>query len=201
VTSGLVIKDLRSAFAGPFALSVPHGSCVAVTGPSGSGKSLMLRMIADLDPNDGEVWLDDLARASVSAPEWRRRVIYLSAEAGWWNPRVGEHFEPTAADAAKALAGRLGLGEALFDAPVAQLSTGEKQRFALVRALLRDPAVLLLDEPTGPLDQESVARVEAVLAERLAAGTALILVTHDAAQATRLGTRHYIMGAGRLAVA
>jgi putative ABC transport system ATP-binding protein len=56
----------------------------------------------------------------------------------------------------------------------------------------------LLDEPTGPLDEESVAQVEALLRERMAAGTSIILVTHDPSQAERLGHQHYRMLAGRL---
>ena len=97
-----------------------------------------------------------------------------------------------------ALAGRLGLRPDLLDAPVAQLSTGEKQRLALVRALLPSPSVLLLDEPTGPLDEESVIKVEALLQERKATGTSILLVTHDPNQAERLGDQRYRMMAGHL---
>ena len=96
---------------------------------------------------------------------------------------------------------RLGVRADRLDAPVAQLSTGEKQRLSLIRALLPGPPVLLLDEPTGPLDEESVAQVEALLRERMAAGTSILLVTHDPSQAERLGARHYRMVAGRLETA
>ena len=72
--------------------------------------------------------------------------------------------------------------------PITRLSTGEKQRLALVRALLGAPDVLLLDEPTSGLDPDATAAVEALLRERLAAGLALILVTHDADLAARLGS-------------
>ena len=85
--------------------------------------------------------------------------------------------------------------------PVARLSTGEKQRLALIRAFVLSPPVLLLDEPTGPLDPASVERVEALLRERLAAGLILLMVTHDPAQAGRLGARHLRMEEGRLAPA
>jgi putative ABC transport system ATP-binding protein len=70
-----------------------------------------------------------------------------------------------------------------------------------VRALLRNPAVLLLDEPTGPLDEESVARVESLLLERMATGTSILLVTHDPRQAERLGVQRYRMMAGRMETA
>jgi ABC-type phosphate transport system ATPase subunit len=72
---------------------------------------------------------------------------------------------------------------------------------ALIRALLMNSPVLLLDEPTSALDGDGAARIEAILIERLAAGMALILVTHDPAQAQRLATERYVMAAGKLTAA
>ena len=196
--AALLVKELRSKFAGPFELNLGTGACAAVTGPSGSGKSLFLRMIADLDPNEGQVWLNGRERTSMPAPEWRKQATYVSAESGWWADMVIEHFALNRRSEAAALATRLGLRADLLDAPIAQLSTGEKQRFSLVRALLPSPSVLLLDEPTGPLDQESVALVEALLQERMATGTSILLVTHDPNQAQRLGDQRYRMVAGHM---
>jgi UDP-glucose/iron transport system ATP-binding protein len=198
MATALLVKNLRSAFAGPFELNLGTGACAAITGPSGSGKSLFLRMIADLDLNEGKVWLNERERGSMPAPQWRRQATYVSAESGWWADRVIEHFDVNRRSEVAALAARLGLRPDLLDAPVAQLSTGEKQRFSLVRALLPSPPVLLLDEPTGPLDEESVAKVEALLQERKATGTSILLVTHDPNQAERLGDRRYRMVAGQL---
>ena len=198
MATALLVKNLRSAFAGPFELNLGTGACAAITGPSGSGKSLFLRMIADLDPSEGKVWLNERERGSMPAPQWRRQATYVSAESGWWADRVIEHFDVNRRSEVAALAARLGLRPDLLDAPVAQLSTGEKQRFSLVRALLPSPPVLLLDEPTGPLDEESVARVEALLRERKATGTSILLVTHDPNQAERLGDQRYRMVAGHL---
>ena len=194
----LIVKELRSKLAGPFQLTLGVGDCAAITGSSGSGKSLFLRMIADLDPHDGRVWLHGKERAAMPAPEWRKQATYVSAESGWWADIVIDHFAAGRRNEAAALAARLGLRADVLDAPVAQLSTGEKQRLSLLRALLLSPPVLLLDEPTGPLDEESVARVEALLRERMATGTSIILVTHDPSQAERLGHQHYRMLAGRL---
>jgi putative ABC transport system ATP-binding protein len=199
--TALRVRQLRTAFAGPFELDLEAGSCAAITGPSGSGKSLFLRMIADLDPNEGEVWLHDRDRAAMPAPEWRRQVTYVAAESGWWADTVIEHFPASRRSELESLSARLDLRADLLNAPVAQLSTGEKQRLSLVRALLQTPPVLLLDEPTGPLDAESVTKVEALLAERMAGGTSVLLVTHDPNQATRLGNRRYRMMAGRLEAA
>lgn len=155
-------------------------------GPSGGGKSRLLRAIADLDPNEGEVTLDGEDRRQMSGPEWRRRVIYLAAGPGWWAERVGEHLPDWAA--AQPLVATVGLPEDCNSWPVARLSTGERQRLALVRALVRRPRVLLLDEPTSGLDGEAVVAVEAVLAaERAEHGTGILWVTHDPAQAERVG--------------
>jgi ATPase subunit of ABC transporter with duplicated ATPase domains len=137
----------------------------------------------------------------MGATDWRRRVPYVGAESGWWRDTVVEHFEPERLEKARALAGRLGVGAAQVDGPVIRLSTGERQRLALVRALVLDSPVLLLDEPTGPLDPVSVGQVEDVLRERLAAGVAVLLVSHDPAQAVRLGAARYVMRDRHLAPA
>jgi len=189
-------QNLHSRLAGPFDVTVPAGACLAVTGASGSGKSLFLRMIVDLDPNEGEVWLDGRPRSSFDAPAWRREVAYAPAESGWWSDAVADHFPDL--PAARAFAERLGLKPGLLEGPVLRLSTGEKQRLALARMLLRPAPVLLLDEPTGPLDEESVGRAETLIRERLAAGTTIVMVTHDPAQAERMGSQHLVMRAGKL---
>lgn len=200
-TPRLRVQSLRSALAGPFDLAVEPGACVGVSGPSGSGKSLFLRMICDLDANEGEVWLDGAPRSGVPAPAWRRRVVYVPAESGWWADHIADHFPGDRRAAADDLAARLGLPPGIIDGPVSRLSTGERQRLALVRALLLDSPVLLLDEPTSGLDGDGAARVEAILAERMSAGLAVVLVTHNPAQALRLASRRFVMTAGRLEAA
>jgi putative ABC transport system ATP-binding protein len=171
---------------GPFTFDVAGGACLAITGPSGSGKSRLLRMVADLDVSQGEVRLNLRARETWSGPAWRRQVGYVPAEPGWWTDRVRDHFEDPSA--ARLVAERLLVRPALLEDPVAQLSTGERQRLAIVRALLAAPCVLLLDEPTAALDGAATAAVEALLRERRAQGLAVVLVTHDEALAERVGT-------------
>ncbi len=194
----LRIKDLSSSLAGPFDLTVEAGQGLAVTGASGAGKSLFLRMVADLDPNRGEVWLGEVARSRLPARQWRRRLVYVAAESGWWSDDVAAHFLPAHRAPAADLATRFGLNAALLTAKVARLSTGERQRLALIRALVREPQALLLDEPTAALDRDSINQVEALLAERVRAGMLLVLVTHDPGQAERLARRHLVMKAGKL---
>src|ERR1700688_4416144 len=120
--TALLVKDLSSAFAGPFELNLGTGACAAITGPSGSGKSLFLRMIADLDPNEGKVWLNGTERASIPAPEWRRKTTYVSAESGWSADTVIEHFARNRRSEVAGLAARLGLHADLLDASIARLS-------------------------------------------------------------------------------
>ena len=88
---------------------------------------------------------------------------------------------------ARTMAPRLSLAPSLLDAMVVQLSTGERQRLALIRALALASPVLLLDEPTGALDEKATSQVETVLRERLADGIAIVMVTHSPEQAARLG--------------
>jgi ABC-type iron transport system FetAB ATPase subunit len=194
----LKVRQLRNSVAGPFDFELAAGECIAICGPSGAGKSVLLRMIADLDPHDGEVCLNGQPCADVEGPAWRRQVVYCAAEPGWWADAVNEHFPTEQWPAARHLLPALGLAPALFDAPLQRLSTGERQRLALLRALLRNPPVLLLDEPTGALDAASTALVEQELARRLADGLMLVLVTHDAQQAARLATRRFELQQGCL---
>nr|WP_242698908.1 ATP-binding cassette domain-containing protein [Bordetella holmesii] len=170
-----------------------RGECIAIMGESGAGKSLFLRQIADLDPGVGEIWLDGVAPSSMRGPAWRRLVRYCQAEAGWWDDAVAEHFSGPAAqtDAVPALLEALGLRANIMQSQVSDLSTGERQRLALLRALRDQPAVMLLDEPTASLDESATERVERLIRRLLAQGTTALMVTHNPAQAQRLAGRCY----------
>ena len=146
----LQIRDLRTHILKPVSFSLAAGECVAVKGPSGAGKTLLLRAIADLDPNHGLVRLENRDRATIPGPEWRRLVGYVPAEPGWWAETIGEHFGDWTA--AAILLKDLGFPDEAKNWPIARLSTGERLRLALVRALIIRPKVLLLDEPTAALE-------------------------------------------------
>jgi ABC-type iron transport system FetAB ATPase subunit len=197
----LAARGLRSRFGGPFDFALRAGECVAIRGPSGAGKSVLLRMLADLDPHEGTVLLDGQPCASMPAPHWRAQVVYQAAEPAWWEASAGAHFTPAQRGVVDPALAALGLSAALLDTEVARLSTGERQRLALVRSLAGRPRVLLLDEPTAALDPASVARAETLLASCLADGMAMLIVTHSAEQAQRLADRVFHLEDGRLAPA
>jgi len=191
----LELDRLQRPAIGPVSLTLAAGECVCISGPSGTGKSQLLRAIADLDPHDGEVRLSGMPADSIAPPDWRHQVGLLPPESSWWLPRVADHFH---AGALLPLA-EVGLADAILDQPVARLSSGEKQRLALLRLLANRPRVLLLDEPTANLDPENTRRVEALIAAyRESRGAAIIWVSHDRAQAARVCDRHYGTVAGSL---
>jgi putative ABC transport system ATP-binding protein len=190
----LQARDLRTKILKPASFSLAAGDCIAVKGPSGAGKTLLLRAIADLDPDRGLVSLEGRDRSTIPGPEWRRLVGYMPAELGWWAETVGEHFGDWTA--AAAVLTNLGIPEEAKSWPIARLSTGERLRLALVRALIIRPKVLLLDEPTAALDAASLAVVESLIATRIRAGLAVLWVTHDAGQASRMGQRQLVVEAG-----
>ena len=192
----LVVENLSRPGLHPVSFTLAEGECIAVRGPSGSGKSLLLRSLADLDPSDGRVSLAGAERASVPGPRWRQMVGYLPAEPGWWADTTRDHFHDW--DAQAPLRERLGLRDGLGAEAVTRLSTGERQRLALLRALEREPRVMLLDEPTAALDPTATAAVEALLAERRRDGLAVLWVSHDPAQAARIARRLMVVEQGRV---
>ena len=191
----LVVDNLNVHGLAPVSFEVPSGCCLVVRGASGTGKTLLLRALADLDPAPGRVIADGRERSSLPGPEWRRRVRYCAAEPGWWTDIAEAHFKDI--ERAHGVAAALDLQTGRFGQPVAELSTGERQRLALVRALEDDPPVILLDEPTAALDEVATLKVEALLADRLEAGGSLVLVTHSLEQARRIGDSALILEGGR----
>jgi ABC-type iron transport system FetAB ATPase subunit len=192
----LDIRSIKTKIFGPLSLSVAGGQCVSIAGKSGCGKSIFLRAIVDLDPNEGEVFLGKTARSSMTAFEWRRQVAYLPAESGWWGDIVGDHFVGNSIPSSRL--NQLDLPEDVLNWPVSRLSTGERQRLALARALMLKPKALLLDEATASLDPAATELVETIIRQQLEQGLPIILVTHDPAQAHRLADKSYVLEGGAL---
>lgn len=184
--STLRVERLRADGVDADSLQVEAGACVAVYGPSGGGKTRLLRAIADLDESDGEAWSGERARSSMSGPEWRARVVFVAAESHWWDERVAPHA-PSWPD--ELLAG-VGFDRDVLNWSISRLSSGERQRLALARALARAPASLLLDEPTANLDAHNIERVELLLANwRHASGGSIVWVSHDPEQRRRVADK------------
>ena len=198
--AGLRLDGLSTMLLREVDLTLAAGERIFLSGASGSGKSLLLRAVADLDPHRGEVWLDDLPRSRLTPPEWRRRVGLLPAESHWWAETVGEHWRaPAAGSPIEALLVALGFDVDVSGWAITRLSTGERQRLALARLLLNQPQALLLDEATANLDSVNRERVETVLEDYHAAhATAMLWVSHDPEQRVRLGGRRLIIRESRL---
>jgi lipoprotein-releasing system ATP-binding protein len=221
----LAVADITKSYPGPrgdlhilngISLALDRGDAAAVMGPSGSGKSTLLYILGALEPpTSGRVTLD--GRDPYTLDD--------RAQAAFRNEHVGFVFQdhsllpqcsalenvlaptlvarPAAGGApddrarARELLARVGLGERLDHRP-AELSGGEKQRAAIARALIRQPSLLLCDEPTGNLDRSAADAVATLLLElHAAARTILIVVTHSQALADRFPVK-YEMDAGRL---
>ncbi len=191
-------------------LTVDNGEFVAITGPSGSGKSTLMNILGLLDRADsGEYKLLGRPVSKLSATELaktRNRTIGFVFQQFHLLPRVTatENVElpllysnsrNTTKKAIDALC-RVGLEERLNHYPN-ELSGGQQQRVAIARALVNSPDVILADEPTGNLDQESGRQVMELFSELNRAGSTILFITHDQ-QLARQATRWIQIDAGLL---
>lgn len=195
MSTGLVIENLDCGSVRDVNLTLAGGECVSLAGVSGSGKTRLLRAIADLDEHLGNVSLDGTDRRAFRPAQWRHRVVMVPADSHWWADTVGVHLNGSPDRDLTAL----GFDPEVRGWSIRRLSSGERQRLALVRAAALEPRVLLLDEPTANLDADATGRVERWLAERREQnGTAVLWVTHNPTQAARVAQRGYRITEGRL---
>jgi len=190
----LRLEDLKIPNLEPVNLTIEPGECMGLSGDSGSGKTRLLRAIADMDEHGGQVYAENIAQDQVKAHEWRRRAMLLPAEGQWWFDTVDQHFSAQAK-----YIEALGLGQEVMYWNISRCSSGEKQRLSILRMLSNCPRVLLLDEPTANLDSSNIARVEDLIRRYLSEHNAVaIWVSHDASQLERVSQQQYHLSGGKL---
>ncbi|MCC7206608.1 MAG: sn-glycerol-3-phosphate ABC transporter ATP-binding protein UgpC [Anaerolineae bacterium] len=196
----VAVKDLN--------IEVADKEFLVLVGPSGCGKSTSLRMLAGLEEiSEGEIWIGDRIVNNV-APKDRDIAMVFQSYALYPHMTVYEnmafglrlrHTPKTVIDQrVKEVAKSLGI-EQLLDRKPRQLSGGQRQRVAVGRAIVREPAVFLMDEPLSNLDAKLRVEARAFISrlhQRL--GTTFIYVTHDQVEAMTMGTRIAVMNAGEL---
>jgi ABC-2 type transport system ATP-binding protein len=208
----LEISTLRKTYSKPavdgLSLSIPRGEFYALLGPNGAGKTTTLRMVAGLlQPDSGEI--------SICGIDARKDPVAAKAVMAWLpdEPMIYDKLDPMeylefvaglwAMDAAKAqrqareLIGMLGL-DAHANTRCQGLSKGMRQKVALAGALIHDPELIILDEPLTGLDAASARQVKAVLRDRVANGTTVIMTTHILEVAERMAERIGVIAHGRL---
>lgn len=195
----------------PVDLDVATARTTVLIGPSGCGKTTLLRLMIGLArPDSGKVLFEDAELTPLNAGELRRRMGYVVQDGGLF-PHLSARenvclvarqlrWAPSRVDARVAeLAELVRLPVALLQRHPAEISGGQRQRVGLMRALMLDPELLLLDEPLGALDPMVRAELQDDLAAVFATlGKSVVLVTHDLAEAAFLGHAIVLLQEGRI---
>ena len=204
-SDGWLIRDIR--------FDLNFGDRLGVLGPSGAGKTVLMRAIAMLDPLDaGSIQWQGRAVRGEAVPSYRKQVIYLHQRSALWDGTVEDNLrypytlkthagEPFDREKSVELLHALGRAPAFLAKSSRDLSGGEAQIVALIRAVQLEPVVLLLDEPTASLDPGTARAVEGLLDRWLTARgneRALVWVSHDWNQTLRVTRRRLTLRSGQL---
>ncbi len=173
-------------------LTFESGKIIGLSGSNGAGKTTLLRIIAGLDSHyEGEVYRNEQLDFT---PELRKQITYLSQRPYMMQGSVKENLsyplllrkaeERAIKDKVEAILEELGI-EHLADQKAASLSGGEAQKLALARALIFEPKLLLLDEPTASIDAQTIAHIESILKKRnQSLQMTMVMISHNKAQLT-----------------
>jgi osmoprotectant transport system ATP-binding protein len=192
-------------------LRVVAGEKLALLGPSGCGKTTFLRMLNRMiEPTAGEVWFDNMNTAGLNPVALRRRIGFVIQGAGLLPhrtvrenvltvPRLLGWSQEKCEEGLFVMKALLWLFDDWFDAYPHELSTGQRQRVGLARALIADPAAVLMDEPFSALDPVNRVQIRREFrALWMLRNKTIIMVTHDIGEAIEFGDRIALMSAGRI---
>lgn len=184
-------------------LEVPATGITTLLGPSGSGKSTLLRLCNRLEvPSSGRIYYRDRELSSFDPLELRRQVGMVFQRPVLFAGTVRDNLAEADGDAGQSrfedVLERAALDRSFLDRPAAELSGGEAQRVCLARALIAEPGVVLMDEPTSSLDGAAVSRLERLGRALADSGVPIVWVTHDLAQMHRIADRVAILLGGSL---
>ena len=201
--------QVKSELFSSITTTIERPARIALLGKSGQGKSTLLRILAKLDSVDsGEIYFKGQLMNEVDSRMWRMNVCYVAQQATMLPGTIKDnlvisskiHNRPFEEDFARQLLEEVGLNHLDWEKHAGDLSGGEKQRIALVRSLLLRPKILLLDEITASLDQQSKELVEKLLIKlHRNEEITYIWVTHDIEQAKNISERIWYMEDGKLA--
>ena len=212
------IKDLQKKFGSltvfdGLSETICKGDVVVIIGPSGGGKSTFIRCLNLLEqPTAGKIYFEgeDITAKGFDVNRHRQKVGMVFQQFNLFNnltvlenitislTKVKKQSEEESKEKALKLLKRVGL-EDKANAYPSQLSVGQKQRIAIVRALAMEPDVLLFDEPTSALDPEMVGEVLQVISDLARDGITMVVVTHEMGFARKVGTRVLFMDGGQIA--
>jgi lipoprotein-releasing system ATP-binding protein len=205
-----VVKSYEQPVLQNVTLNIPEGSSTAIIGPSGSGKSTLLHLLGTLDkPDAGKIMIDGrevLSMEDKSLAQLRNRFIGFVFQMHYLLPQLnlqenillptipiaGKNDQMDKEKRAGYLMERVGI-EGLKNKFPGELSVGECQRGAVVRALINEPRLLLADEPTGSLDQENARKLTTLLVDlQKEQNMAMVVVTHDPSIGNRMEKQYYL---------
>ena len=212
------IKDLQKKFGSltvfdGLSETICKGDVVVIIGPSGGGKSTFIRCLNLLEqPTAGKIYFEgeDITAKGFDVNKHRQKVGMVFQQFNLFNnltvlenitislTKVKKQSEEESKEKALELLKRVGL-EDKANAYPSQLTGGQKQRIAIVRALAMEPDVLLFDEPTSALDPEMVGEVLQVISDLARDGITMVVVTHEMGFARKVGTRVLFMDGGQIA--